>query len=130
MNNSARIFIATMVAFFALAGMIALPVSAQDKGKAATESKAKAPTTKTLFENDKVRVTESRFAAGAVSPSTARPGRVVHTVKGGTFTRIYPDGKKLKIETKTGETRWLEAETYEVRNTGKGEIVLHVVYPK
>ena len=99
------------------------------------QEKAKAPAkgevaVKVLFENAKVKVTENRFPAGAVSPSSARPDRVVHTIKGGTFVRTLPNGKKVTIVTKAGETRWLEAATYEVKNAGKSEIVLHVVIPK
>jgi hypothetical protein len=59
-----------------------------------------------------------------------RPGRVVYTVKGGTILRTYPDGKTVKIVTKAGETRWLEAETFSFANVGKSEIVLHSVTPK
>jgi hypothetical protein len=85
---------------------------------------------KVVLENDKVKVTESRYPPGAEAPSMLRPGRVVYTVKGGTFLRTYPDGKKVKIVTKTGETRWLEAETFSFANVGKSEIVLHSVTPK
>jgi hypothetical protein len=56
-----------------------------------------------------------------------RPGRAVLTVKGGTFTRTYPDGRKVKIETKAGEWRWLDKETYSFENTGKTEIILQGV---
>ena len=94
-----------------------------------TPAKAE-PVVKVLFENAKVKVTESRFPPGSVSPSSLRPGRVVHTVQGGTLERTLPDGKKVKVETKTGDTRWLDAETCAVTNVGKSEVVLHVVYLK
>jgi hypothetical protein len=134
MNKSARIFMSFLVPAFLLAGVAAIPAMAQEKAKpAAAQDKAKSPDKidqKVLFENDKVRVVESRFPPGSVGPSTARPARVAHTVKGGTFLRTYPDGKKVKVETKTGETRWMEAETYEFTNAGNAEIVLHTVYLK
>jgi hypothetical protein len=85
---------------------------------------------KVVLENDKVKVTESRYPPGADAPSMLRPGRVVYTVKGGTILRTYPDGKTVKIVTKAGETRWLEAETFSFANVGKSEIVLHSVTPK
>ena len=65
-----------------------------------------------------------------MSPSTARPDRIVHTVKGSTIVRTHPDGKTQKIESKTGETQWLEAATYEFKNVGKSDYIIHVVYLK
>lgn len=54
----------------------------------------------------------------------------MHTVKGSTIVRTHPDGKTQKIESKTGETRWLEAATYEFKNVGKSDYIIHVVYLK
>jgi hypothetical protein len=122
-----RFVVGMVIPAFILAGMVASPAMAQEKAKASAKGEV---SVKVLFENAKVKVTENRFPAGGVSPSSARPGRVVHTLKGGTFLRTHPDGKKITVVTKTGETRWLEAETYEVKNVGKSEIVLHVVIPK
>jgi len=108
------------------------PAIAQDKekGKKAAAAAKEAPKPKVIIDNDKVRVQETRYKPGTGGPMAERPGRAVLTVKGGTFTRTYPDGKKVKIETKTGEWRWLEKETYSFENTGKTEIVLHGVYLK
>jgi hypothetical protein len=102
---------------------------AQDKGKdakAAPAAKA-APKPKVIIENDKVRIQETRYKPGTGGPMMERPGRAVLTVKGGTFTRTYPDGRKVKIETKAGEWRWLDKETYSFENTGKTEIILQGV---
>jgi len=100
---------------------------AQDKGK---DAKAAPAATKVILENDKVRIQESRFKPGIGGPMMERPGRASYTVKGGTFVRTYPDGKKVTINTKTGEWRWLEKETYSFVNAGKTEIILNTVYLK
>lgn len=108
----------------------AAPVNAQDKAaKAAAGPKASTPT-KVVLENEKVRIQESRYKPGEGGPMTERAARASYTVKGGTFERTYPDGKKVKIETKTGQWRWIEKETYSFVNIGKTEIVLNTVYVK
>ena len=136
MKTLASFVVSIVAPAFIFAGGMASSAVAQEKAKpAATQDKAKAPakgeiTSKVLFENNKVKAVELRYPAGVVSPSAARPDRVVHTIKGGTIVRTYPDGKTQKIESKAGETRWLEAATYEFKNVGKSEYVLHVVYLK
>jgi hypothetical protein len=101
-------------------------VLAQDKGKGAKA----APTPKVILENDKVRIQETRYKPGVGGPMSERPGRATYTVKGGTFVRTYADGKKVTVNTKTGEWRWLEKETYSFVNSGKSEIILNTVYTK
>ena len=103
------------------------PGLAQDKGK---DAKAAAGATKVILENDKVRIQESRFKPGTGGPMMERPDRPTYTVKGGTFVRTYPDGKKVTVQTKTGEWRWLPKESYSFVNTGKTEIILNTVYLK
>lgn len=99
----------------------AVPVHAQDKAKAAKG----APVVKVLLENDKVRVTESTFKPGDVSPSRERIPRISHAMKGGTLERSFPDGKKVKVERKTGDWVWIgQKETYSVTNVGKTTVVL------
>lgn len=129
MKHLIRIFVSLVVPAVILVGMSVNPVIAQDKekGKKAAAAAKEAPKPKVILENDKVRIQESHYKPGTGGPMAERPGRAVLTVKGGTFTRTYPDGKKVKIETKTGEWRWLEKETYSFENTGKTEIVLQSV---
>ena len=137
MKITAHVFTALLVSGFALSGVIAGPAAAQDKGKdakAAPAAKAeKAPTakgtgsSKVLFENEKVRVTEARFKPGEGGASQERPARLTYQIQGGTFLRTYPDGKKEKIDARTGEWRWLEKGTYSFENVGKTEIIQHTV---
>lgn len=105
---------------------------AQDKGKDAKATSAAKPSTpaKVLLENDKLRIQETRYKPGSGGPMMERPGRASYSVKGGTFLRTYPDGKKVSVETKTGEWRWIEKETFSFINSGKTEIILHTVVPK
>jgi hypothetical protein len=83
---------------------------------------------KVLAEDDKVRVAEDDYKPGAESENKARPYRVVRALTGGTLQRIFPDGKKVTVQWKTGEVRILPAsEPYIVRNIGSTEVRLYVV---
>ena len=83
------------------------------------------------FSDDKVRVGEVTWKPGGESPSVARPARVVRVLKGGTLERIYPDGKKESVVYKTGETSAIEAtQPYAIKNNGKSDVVLFVVFLK
>lgn len=106
-------------------------VVAQDKK--ADKAASKAAVVKVLTENEKVRVFETTFAPGAENkavPTTST--RVVRALSGGTLERTYADGKKEKVEYKTGEVRVNNpsAATYTAKNIGKTEIKLYVVQLK
>jgi len=105
---------------------------AQEKGKgAAAPAKKGEPILKVILDNDKVRVVEATFRPGDAGASTERPQRVIHVMKGGTLTLIYPDGKKEKLEFKAGETKVREATpAYSPKNEGKSDVVLLVVNMK
>ena len=100
---------------------------AQEKAKAAAPKQE----LKVLLENDKVRVTESRWVPGATSDSVKRLTRVTRALKGGTLQRTYPDGKTELSTYKTGEVKFFEADgPYGLKNIGKSEIVLYSVSVK
>jgi hypothetical protein len=118
------------------------PAAAQDKAKAPEKAKA-APaaadkgkaavtpgTTKTLVENDKVKVTEVTFKPGEGGPARERPPRVVRALSDGTMERTYPDGKTEKVEWKTGQVRYFSKDTFGNKNVGKTDVVLYVVETK
>lgn len=110
--------------------MFAMPVAAQDKGKDAKAPAAKKgeATQKVFYDDDRVRIVEATFKPGDAGASIARSKRVIHVVKGGTLTLIYPDGKKEPLPWKTGETKMREASpVYSPKNEGKSDIVLFVV---
>lgn len=119
---------------FVMALTAPLPSMAQEKAKAekkmAKAEKGK-PALKEYFENDKVRVLQATFKPGDVGSNVARPQRVVHTLKGGTLTRVYPDGKTEKVVYKTGEVKVLEASpVFQPKNEGKSDIVFFLVFMK
>ena len=104
--------------------LFALPVFAD-------EGKAGAPAIKEIQQNDRVRVAEVTYKPGQVSPSAKRPMRVVHALKGGSLERTFEDGTKEAAQWKTGETKILtEERPYAVKNVGKGDVRLLVVYLK
>jgi len=130
MNKFAEVMQGLLVSAFLGAAVIATPVIAQDKGKEAKAAPAKKgeAALKVVLENDAVRIFEATFKPGDAGASVERPKRVIHVIKGGTLTLIYPDGKKEKLVWKNGETTVREASPkYSPKNEGKSDIVLFVV---
>ena len=138
MKKSARLLLSLLVPAFMLAGFAASPALAQDKAKdakAAPAAKAEkgAPKITVLVENDKVRVFEVLFKPGDENKAVpSANNRVVRALKGGTLMRTYADGKTQKVEWKTGEARFTEAEktAYTAKNIGKSEVHLYIVVLK
>lgn len=106
-----------IIAFAALGIAIAGAAHAEDK------TKERAPVTKLLLENDKVRVAQTTFMPGDVSRADRR-ARVNYVVKGGKLERTNKDGKKTIYVRKAGETAWLEADSDAVKNIGKTTFVV------
>ena len=130
MNKFAGVLAGLLVPAFIMAGVIATPAMAQEKMAAKKMEKAMAgqPTIKEIEKNDKVRVYEVTYKPGDASANMERPARVVRALKGGTLTRVYPDGKKEQSAYKNGEVKYLGASpAYVVTNAGKSPIHLFVV---
>jgi hypothetical protein len=127
MKQFARSCMGIAVAAVILTGAAADPAIAQDKGAAtkAVAAKKGEPVSKTLIDNDKVRVYTSTFKPGDVSPNRARVQRVVHYMNAGTLQRTYPDGKTEDRKFKAGDVVWIEASTYSVKNVGKTPVTLY-----
>jgi hypothetical protein len=101
---------------------------AQEKAKKAEKGKSEQ---KVLIDNDRIRVTETRFRPGDEGPNIERPYRITRALKGGTLERNYPDGKKEKREWKTGQVREQGPDkAFAPKNIGKSEVVLYTVTPK
>ena len=130
MNKLGGVLAGLLVPVFFVAGVIATPAMAQEK-MAAKKMEKKAtgkPTVKEIAKNNKVHVFEVTYKPGDESDSVQRPPAVVRALKGGTLTRIYPDGKKETVAYKTGEVKVFEARpAYVVKNAGNSSIVLYVV---
>jgi len=92
---------------------------AQDKAQKATNSQ------KVLHDDDRVRVTETTTKPGERGNSIVRGFRVTRWLQGGTQERTYADGKKEKVERKTGEVfvAGPDKQAYFVTNIGKTTIV-------
>ena len=127
-------------AAFLATGLAVTPVMAQDKAKDAKAAPAAKDakdakkseatnTTKVLHEDDKVRVTETTTKPGERGNNTTRGLRVTRYLQGGTQERTYADGKKEKIERKTGDTfaAGPDKQAYYVTNVGKTTIVTYTV---
>src|SRR6267143_5295450 len=122
MSKAAGVWVGLLVPAFLVAGAIAVPAAAQEKGKAAQR------TQKVFIDNDKVRVTETTFKPGEVSPSIERPYRITRVLKGGTTVRTYADGTTRTVEFKTGDVFAAGPDKpYSAKNTGKSDIVLYSV---
>lgn len=137
MKRSIRLLVDLLVPALMLAFATATPAMkhemAQDKAKDAKAAPAKkgVPVLKVFLDNDKVRVFEVTFKPGDAGANVARPQRVIRPLKGGTLTRIYPDGKKDTLTFKTGEVKVLEpSPPYIPKNEGKTDIVLYNVFLK
>ena len=128
-----RLALMAMVAIFTLA-FTTKAVMAQEKGKmekakaAPAEEKMKgekakmgAPTTKVLLENERVRVSDTRFKPGDKSEMKERPDRVIYYIKGGEFKRYTPDGKTENYKRKNGEVAFTKKNTAALENVGKTE---------
>jgi hypothetical protein len=100
---------------------------AQDKMKV-KEVKATS-SQKVLHEDDRVRVTETTTKPGENGANVVRGKRVVRYLQGGTQERTYADGRKEKVERKTGEVfvAGPDKEAYWVKNIGKTTMMTYTV---
>jgi hypothetical protein len=132
--TSSRRFSALIPAL-AVAAFLATPAFAQDKKPAAAPEKAKAgapakkdaTAPKVLVDNDKVRVSETRYKPGEASDMRERGNRVTRALTDGTLERTYADGKKETINWKAGDVKYSTKATFVNKNVGKAEMVLYTV---
>jgi quercetin dioxygenase-like cupin family protein len=133
MKNMSRALGALLIPVF-LAVAATLPVAAQDKKpeKAAEKpaDKGEVRATKTLADNDRVRVSESVFKPGEVNPLQKRGYRVTRVLKGNTTVERTTDGKTERIEYKEGNVYISPAGMSSIKNVGKSEITIYTVILK
>ena len=121
MSKSAAVLAGLLIPGIFAAGTVAVPAMAQEK-------KAAQRTQKVFIDNDKVRVTETTFKPGEVSPSIERPYRITRVIKGGKTVRTYADGKTVEREFKTGEVFAAGPDKpYSAKSISKTDIVLYSV---
>ncbi len=77
---------------------------------------------KVLFENDRVRILETRYGPGQSSNMHSHPDlvAVALTPASGRFT--LPNGQTVDIEFQEGEAMFLEGQDHAVENTGTAEL--------
>ena len=121
MSKSAGVLAGLLIPAILVAGAVAVPAMAQEK-------KAAQRTQKVFIDNDKVRVTDTTFKPGEVSPSIERPYRITRVIKGGKTVRTYADGKTVEREFKTGEVFAAGPDKpYSAKSISKTDIVLYSV---
>jgi len=77
-------------------------------------------THKLLFENQFVRVIESKVPAGSDEPKHAHPHCVtVYLANVDAEIKTFPDGKTTRVHRTAGTAGWSEATLHEVRNIGR-----------
>jgi hypothetical protein len=102
-------------------------VMAQEKAKAEkaktelkTKAKERAPAP-VLFENDRVRVIETRIKPGERNAMQERSDRVIYHFNAGKAKVHYPDGKTEEREFKAGTVEFRKRDTTSSENIGKTE---------
>jgi len=121
MSKSAGALAGLLIPAIFVAGAVAVPAVAQEK-------KAAQRTQKLFIDNDKVRVTDTTFKPGEVSPSIERPYRITRVIRGGKTVRTYADGETVEREFKTGEVFAAGPDKpYSAKSISKTDIVLYSV---
>ena len=124
----AGILVATLTLAFATAAVMAQEKAKTEKAKTALAKETKAANV--LFENEKVRVTESRIKPGEKNEMKMRSDRVNVSIKAGKVRVHYADGKKEDFDLKAGSVRFNKAGTSSTENLGKTETHTVIVTPK
>jgi hypothetical protein len=105
--------------FASLALIASLPAGAQPKPGMS----------KTVFENDKVIITEAIIKPGEGLPSADRSGAIYYYLSGSKVERTFADGTKATVAHKAGEAMVnTEKRPYSVVNTGS--TTAHVIAVK
>lgn len=102
---------------------VAIAIGLIAAGPVHAQAKERAPVTKVLLENDKVRVTETTFLPGDVSRMD-RKARTNYILTDGKLERTTKDGKKSVYERKGGTAVWLGPDSDVVKNVGKSTYVV------
>jgi quercetin dioxygenase-like cupin family protein len=77
--------------------------------------------TKVLFENDRVRVTETNLKAGAKMPMHSHPPYVIYALTAAKVKSTTEDGKSREIDVALGSAEWGDAVTHTIENIGTSD---------
>jgi hypothetical protein len=112
---------ATVMLAFSTGAVMAQEKAKAEKPKAAPAKETKAPGANVLFENERVRVVETRVKPGEKNEMKMRNDRVNVHIKAAKFRVHYSDGKKEDFDQKTGSVRFNKAGISSTENIGKTE---------
>ncbi len=76
---------------------------------------------KVLFENDRVRVLETRYGPGVKSAMHSHPDLVALAVTSAKAKLTLADGPTVDLDLQVGEPVFVEAQEHTVENTGTSE---------
>jgi len=82
---------------------------------------------KVLFENDRVRVLETRYGPGVKSEVHSHPDLVAVALTPAKAKLSLTDGQPLDLEFQVGESLFVEAQEHTVENTGGSELQIILV---
>ena len=117
----AGILVAAVTLAFATTAVMAQDKAKSEKAKTAPAKETKAQAGNVLFENERVRVTETRIKPGEKNEIKMRNDRVNVHIKAGKFRVHYSDGKTEDFDQKAGSVRFIKAGTSSSENIGKTE---------
>src|SRR5215470_70612 len=112
---------ATLMLAFADHAVMAQEKAKAEKAKTASAQEKIAQPGNVLFENEKVKVTETRIKPGEKNEMKMRNDRVNVHIKAAKFRVHYPDGKTEDFDQKAGSVRFNKAGTSSTENIGKTE---------
>jgi len=82
---------------------------------------------KVLFENDKVRVLETRYGPGVKSEMHSHPDLVAVPLTATKARFTLSESQTVDLELQSGEPAFVEAQDHVVENTGDAEFVVILV---
>ena len=112
---------ATLMLAFATKAVMAQEKTKAEKAKTASAQEKIAQPGNVLFENERVKVTETRIKPGEKNEMKMRNDRVNVHIKDAKFRVHYPDGKTEDFDQKAGSVRFNKAGTSSTENIGKTE---------
>lgn len=80
-----------------------------------------------VFENERVRVSDVKFAPGAKVPAHAHPEYVLYVLAGGTLAISRPEAETTEFTGTPGQVVYMPAETHWAENVGTTEFHAIVV---
>jgi beta-alanine degradation protein BauB len=114
-----RVIISAVIASFTFI-VWATSVSGQDPAV------VNAKTIKVKFENDRVRVLESKLPPGVKEQVHSHPAHVIYVLAGGKIRNYAADGKATEGELKTGDVLYRDPLTHAAENIGT--TTLHLIF--